>query len=342
MVGRHLLGQEPGQGGIGLEAACPPRRLRHGREHPRHPGGDLPPHRGNAVQLENPRDPAPQRHRRALADEIRPSPRRRPLIERGGREHVGSDTVVDEGQIDEVRAVADLHEAAGPGAAEDRRNEVRVTGAEDEMRPQRDRTQIGAVGREHGLLRGRLRLGVEGLKVRRIGLRFIDTAEAGRGGHHARRGGEDEPRHPGLTAGGDDVAGRHHVAGPEGFLRPPHLHVGRGVEHASHTGEVLREGRIGRGGGEIVGHHPDPLGSEARGWAPREGDHVCAKSMKAAAECRSDEAASARDEHPHAIPALPAEGGARSTAVCVAAQTESLSRKILALCRASTGNDGWK
>ena len=68
------------------------------------------------MQLEDPRDPAPQWHRRSLADEIRPPPRRRPLVERGSRKPVGFHAIIDEGQIDEVRAVAHLHEAAGPGA----------------------------------------------------------------------------------------------------------------------------------------------------------------------------------------------------------------------------------
>ena len=135
------------------------------------------------------------------------------------------------------------------------------------------------------------------------------------------------------------MVGGHDVAGPEGLPGPPHLHMRRGVEHASNTGEDPSQRRIGRGGGEIVDHRPDPCGGEHGGRPPGEGDDVVAKNVETAAKGRADEATSPRDEHPHASAVPP---GPISIAGWVAAHTESLSRKILALCRASTGNDGWK
>ena len=113
------------------------------------------------MEGQHPADPFPEWNRVALADEECTPAGSRTLVEGGGREQMGRHAVVDERQVDQILAVSNLHEPAGLGPLQDRRHEIRVARAEDEVRPQAYRSQRCAVGREHRPLRGRLRFRIE-------------------------------------------------------------------------------------------------------------------------------------------------------------------------------------
>ena len=87
-------------------------------------------------------------------------------------------------------------------------------------------------------------------------------------------------------------------------------------------------------------HRADAFGGQARIGPAAEGCHVVATIPQSPAERTADETAPAGDERFHAWPARSVVGSSISMAACVAAQTASRSRKILALWRASTGNEG--
>nr|WP_293269907.1 hypothetical protein [Nannocystis sp.] len=136
-----------------------------------------------------------------------------------GGEH-GVDDVGHVGEVGELllaEADAEL-ELALAGAAEDRRQEAGVAGAEHDVRTDGAAEQaLLAVGGEHLLFGDALGLGVGGGEAGGVGQRLVAVLDVVAVVDHAGRADVDQARHGGLLAGAEHVAGAVDVDGADGL-----------------------------------------------------------------------------------------------------------------------------
>jgi hypothetical protein len=118
---------------------------------------------------------------------------------------VGIGGVVHIRDIDRDRSRTDAAELAGLGPSQHARNEVRIAGPPNEVRPQRDRGERRTIRREHGRFRERLRRRVVREEALRVRQGFSRPFEVGPGVDDARRTRVDEPADTGLSASVDHV-----------------------------------------------------------------------------------------------------------------------------------------
>jgi hypothetical protein len=98
-----------------------------------------------------------------------------------------------------------------PRAAENARQQVRIAGAPDEVRAQRDGRELRRVGGQHALLGQRLGLRVGRAEMRGIRRGLVDAFEITTVVDHARTRRQHELADLVQLAGGEHVAGAAHV-----------------------------------------------------------------------------------------------------------------------------------
>ena len=282
-----------GRGGP-QQAARPLRQTGRGQ---RQPARHAAPHRRRAGQSQQPAHELPQVHRLALGDEVGAARGARARREPLHRQRVRFRGAVDVGHVDAKRTAPDPHQAPAPGAGDQRRHQVAVAGAPDQVRAQRRGGQRAVVGRQHRLLRQGLGPRIGRVVVVGIGYRLIDAAQVAAGEHHARRAGEHQPLHPVGAAAGDYRLGAGHVylveaargARSAGYQR-------RGVHYRPAAG-------AGRGGGarvrQVAAHLLHAAGRQRRVAAPRVAAHLMAAAQQPLHHGASQEAAAAGHQHLH-------------------------------------------
>ena len=114
------------------------------------------------------------------------------------------------------------------------------------------------------------------------------------------------------------------------------------MEDTLDPGEEYGEEGAGGGRGEILDRSSNPFCGQFLVWSAANRRDVVAEIPEPSADSAADKATSASHNRLHAFTAVSTSGPGTSMAVWDAAQLPRRSRKILALCRASTGNDWWK
>src|SRR5262245_31620029 len=243
--------------------------------------------------------------------------------------------VVDVGGVHELRLAADALELSLPGPVDESRGQVRVARSPDEVRTQRDGREARAVRGQDRLFGESFRMRVAGQELRRVRLRLVDAVLIGPSERHARRTGEDELADAELPTRGDDVPRADDVGLVVVSPPAPHAGLGRGVEDdVAPPGGRLDRGGVGKVAEDLI--HAERI--KRRVGAAGEGTDRVAAFAEHADDGPAEEPAAAGDQGPHrAASAGCRSGGMRTQAISPSTHSRSFSRKILELCRTSTG-----
>ena len=286
-------------------------------------------HRWRCGFRENAVDERPQFHRFVVGDEVRLARGRGADVQPICGVEMRLSRVVDVRDIDPNRPSADALEFAGPRAGDDARDQVRVARSENQVRAERHRGEVRAVGGEHRLLGLRLRLGVVRLEALRVRQRLVRALHVGTAVNDARRGGVHEPPDAVLLARGDDVLRAGDVGVEVVGVPAPHAGLRGDVEHdvAPDHGlfDVFEVGEVTEAllGPELVEPRVARASERADGVPP----------LTEQSHDRPAEEATATGHHRlHAC-----ASGFHFGPSALSAHTASFSRKIFELCRTSTG-----
>ena len=273
-------------------------------------------------------DHLPQRHRLALRDKVNLARHRRSRRQPLCCEQMRVRCVVDMNRVDQIAARSDLPQLPRLGARHHARQQMIVTWPPDEVRAQAHRRELRIVRRDHCLFSERFGARVVRLVMRRIRHRLIHPFHVAAIKHHAGRAGVNKARYARRAARGDHVLGAAHVGAVIVRVFAPEARLGRDVKHHVATLHRCCHRRSIR---DVALHLLHAQRRQRRISLPRKAAHRDALTGK-----------TTRDQSTHNRSAQ------KSAAACdqslhrifSAAHTASSSRKILALCRTSTGNDG--
>jgi hypothetical protein len=266
--------------------------------------GEAPGDRWFAERREESVDPIPKEHRLAVSDEIRPAGHgirvtfwvKRVLWvcdESPLGEEVGVRGVLDVDHVHFILAVAHDAQAAGAGAGEDARNEVRVTDPPDQMRSEGDGAKGGRIGGEDFAFGDgfgeRIRAGAIGGE--RQG--FIRIGEGLAVIDHARSAGVDKAADAVSAGTVEERAGAENVGLEEFLVGAPDADFGGDVKNG------IDAGASGGDGAGVVERRADETDAASFkvgcGGAAEDGDGA-AGSDQALDEMAAEEAGAAGDK----------------------------------------------
>lgn len=280
---------------------------------------------GESCGGQDPVDDLPQRHRLALADEEGPSRGAGVGRQRVGGQEVGAGGVLDVGRVDLVGAVSDAAQRPRPTLAHDPWHEVGIPRAPDQMRPQGQRAQRRAVGRQDRLLPQRLGRRVVRMLCRRIRGRLVHAFHRPTVEDHARGTGVDQPVHALFPAGCENVPGAAHVGFVIRRVATPDAGLGGDVKHDVAPGAGRADSLCVP---QIAAVHLHAQIGQTRIGAAGEAADLIATSQQQLDDRATEEPAAAGDQR--------REGSVRrrrrlAHQTCPAAQTASVSRTIFEL-----------
>ena len=208
---------------------------------------------------------------------------------------MGGSGVADVGEVHTVCAAAD--DAETVGTSEDAGDEVRITGAPDEVGAQGGGAEGGeGVGGEDGLLGKGLGVGVVAGEVSAVGEGFVSAGVALAVEDDTGGAGVNEAGDAMLAAGGEDVLRAEDVGTEVGIPRAPDAGFGGDVKDGFATGD----GAVHCGGvGEVARKDFDAAGGEGRLVRAGKGTDGVAAGEAELHEELAEEAAAAGDEDFH-------------------------------------------